>query len=117
MAVTSGTISAGTTSLIKKGGTYVPVDGSIGTYYDTITVEQSDGTVVNRSVLVLGDAEDTAKVQNVVASRANTDQHAALVRLDSDMSDILKSLLQEFRLFSTRFEEAFDTKISQKDML
>ena len=78
MAVTPGAIPTGTTALILKKGTYVPIEGTVGTLVDTITTTQSDGTVVNRQVLVIGDPEDPAALANVV--QLNSGKYAQLVR-------------------------------------
>ena len=65
MAVTPGAVPLGTTALVLKKGTYVPIEGTVGTLVDTITTTQSDGTVVNRQVLVIGDPENIDNLAGV----------------------------------------------------
>ena len=81
MAVTEGTVTPGDTALIKKKGTLVPVKGSSTAKLDTAVVTQTDGTVVNRSAVIITDPEDNAARGNVV--QLNSGKYAQLVQ-DSD---------------------------------
>lgn len=99
MAVTPGAIPLGTTALILKKGTYVPIEGTLGTFIDTTTITQPDGTVVNRTTTVIGDPENA---DNIAAVDLNgLSSQAGLVVRDPRMDDVvtcLNTLTEELQM-------------------
>ena len=101
MAVTPGAIPIGTTALIFKKGTYVPVEGTLGTFTDTIQITQPDGTVTNRQVLVIGDPEDPdARIRLEEFSFAAEARFASPVTGPElkNLCELMTVLIQETRL-------------------